>query len=452
MEDDVTWSRRAAAIAAAASLAVPLSAAAPAQAAPGPWSDPVTVLRSDAGFQGNLDWRLQVATGDGGQVLVSTATQIDDDAEGQLAYRATGSAPYARTRPSQPGDDVDPAHLARRSDGSIVAVWTETANVVSQPTVRTATLSRPGRWSAARTLGMGSAAGIDVDGRDTVHVAWTTTSGLVRVSTKRYGRAWSTPAQLGRGQVHSIDAARDGSAVIGYSDSARSCSTGTHPDRFLVRTLSASNGRWSGATTIHSSCTTGAGVARDVAAGPGGKVVAVVASAGGTYSFTAPSAGRAFGPKTRVRAGARQVAVEVGGDGVTTLAVVHRDGSAATTTQARGRTSWGAHAVLAGRSAAVQGIDLAVTDAGDAVVAWKAGAGTGRHRVSITARTKARGTSAWTTPRVLSTKAVTEGDAATIRGWVDRGDGGSTAAAWYEPDPATGASPGDLVVRVSSFG
>jgi hypothetical protein len=412
----------------------------------------VTVLRSDPGFAGNLHWRLHVTTGDGGQVLVSTVTQIDDDSEGQLAYRAAASAPYARTRPPQPGDYVDPAHLARRSDGSIVAVWTEAANVVSPFLVRTATLSRAGRWSAARTLGTGRAAGIDVDGRNTVHVAWTTEAGLVRVSTKRYHQAWSVPVKLGRGRVDRIDAARDGSAVIGYSDSARSCSTGTRPDRFLVRSLSSSSGRWSGATTIHSTCSTSSGVARDVAAGPRGKVVAVVASSGGTYAFTRSAAGRAFGPKTRVRAGARQVAVEVGGDGVTTLAVVHADGSAATTTQARGRMSWGGSTVLASRSAAVQGIDLAVTDAGDAVVAWKAGAGTGRHRVSITARTKARGTSAWTTPRVLSRNAVTESDAATIRGWVDRGDGGSTAAAWYEPDTAPGASPGDLVVRVSSFG
>jgi hypothetical protein len=252
--------------------------------------------------------------------------------------------------------------------------------------------------------------------------------------------------------VDRIDAARDGSAIIGISDNGRSCSAGTRPDRFLVRTLSPPSSRWSGATVLHSTCTSGAGVLRDVAAGPGGKAVAVLGSSRGTYSFTRTAAGRAFGPKARVRAGARQVAVEIGGDGTTTLVVLHRDGSAATTTQARGRTSWARATTLARPSAAVQGVDLAVSDRGDAVVAWKAGAGDGRHRVSVHARTKARGTSAWTTPRTLTTAAVTEGDAATVRGWVDRGDGGSTAAAWYEPDPAPGASPGDLVVRVSSFG
>jgi hypothetical protein len=194
--------------------------------------------------------------------------------------------PYARSRPPQPGDDVDPAHLAPRSDGSIVAVWTETANVVSPSTVRTATLSRAGRWSTARTFGTGSAAGIDVDGRDTVHVAWTRATGLVRVSTKRYGRAWSTPAKLGRGRVDGIDAARDGSTAIGYSDNGRSCAAGTRPDRFLVRMLSARGGRWSKATVLHSACTMGSGVARDLAAGPGGKAVAVVASSRGTYSST----------------------------------------------------------------------------------------------------------------------------------------------------------------------
>src|SRR5919112_1399656 len=102
-ESVIPRSRRTTVSVAAAFLVVPLSAAPAAQAAPGPWSDPVTVLRSDPGFAGNLHWRLHVTTGDGGQVLVSTVTQIDDDSEGQLAYRAAASGPDAGRPPAHWG-------------------------------------------------------------------------------------------------------------------------------------------------------------------------------------------------------------------------------------------------------------------------------------------------------------------------------------------------------------
>jgi hypothetical protein len=397
-----------------------------------------------------LTWR-------GGAALVAAYSNSEGDPQAVWATSRTSGAGRFETPPRLTDWLID-MEWAARPDGSAVAVGPDYCDDSYYACFLQGRVWRPSTSWRSDGLSIGSATswamGSRLDG--TATVAWTTPDdepkGPERLRVATLGpraRFWSRLQDLGpatNAEVSDLDVAADGSsAMLLWKETGRACAAASDGasrtiTKLQVRSRSSRSPHWSRPVTVFAAC-----VREDawrplhvaLAAGNDGKVTVVRGSARGTYFRTRPRSGLPFTGRRKVGAGATDVALRSGADGVMTLAYSAKNMGLITQTQLPHRTTWGQCRRLAAPKDKVVSVDLSTGGRGGAVLGWRQALSKTREEVHV--RTKGSGKGRWTKDHALGVAPRTS----FADGWVHRGTGRSSIATWFDLNDT---------VQVSSFG
>jgi hypothetical protein len=426
----------------------------------GPWRGPSTAIAPPLpdypeGDPNGLETSSnpKVLTWRGGAALVAAHVRgMGDYATVWDTARTSGSGRFeAPTRPT----DWRSVQWVARPDGSAVAVAPSSCSDAEECSLEARVWRPSTSWGRADRLADAATSwALNSRPDGTATVAWAEyfpdkdrIHSRLRVATLTpRARSWSKPKTLARDTeetVLGLEVAADGSSAMSTQQyTGRPCGATKGDTRVIhnvqVRTRSPKSSRWSAPVTVLPSGCLGylerAQVA--LAAGLRGKVTVVTATERGTYFRTRPTAGRPFTARRKVGAGATDVALRSGADGVMTLAYSAKKLGLITRTQLTHRTTWGQRRRLAAPKDKVMSVDLSTGGRGGAVLGWREALSSTREEVHV--RTKGSGTGPWTKDRTLGTAPRSYGD-----GWVHRGTGRSSIATWFDINDT---------VKVSSFG
>jgi hypothetical protein len=436
------------------------ASAAAAGADTGPWRGPSTAIAPplpeypDGESNGLQTWsNPKVLTWRGGAALVAAHARGMGDYSTVWGTART-SGPGRFVAPARPWDWLSVRWVAR-PDGSALAVGPSWCSDASECSLEGRVWRPFTSWGRADPLADSAtswAVGSRPDG--TATVAWADyfqdtdrIRSRLRVATLTpQARSWSKPKTLARdteATVLGLDVAADGSsAMLTQQYTGRPCEPTKGDARVIhnvqVRTRSPKSSSWSAPVTVLPSACLGYQERAQVAlaAGPRGKVTIVNATGRGTYFRTRPRTGRPFTARRKVGAGATDVALRSGADGVITLAYSAKKVGLITRTQLPHRTTWGQRRRLAAPKDKVVSVDLSTGGRDGAVLGWREALSSTREEVHV--RTKGSSTGPWTKDRTLGTAPRSYGD-----GWVHRGTGRSSIATWFDLNDT---------VKVSSFG
>jgi hypothetical protein len=156
--------------------------------------------------------------------------------------------------------------------GDAALVWP-----ISTGSIQASTMRAGGTWSAPVTIGAGVQPSLAIDPAGTVVAVWSTRTHDIMSSAATIGGSWSAPANLGPGSAYKqtirLSIGTDGEAVAEWVSSAG-----------VLAATRATNGTWTGPTTIATGSVSAAGVTQDATGDAIALIVQSVYTASWSYS------------------------------------------------------------------------------------------------------------------------------------------------------------------------